>query len=400
MASYEFDSSDSELSVFLNSSALSTYSAFTNSTSLLSPYSKPSSVNDAESASTSTFLTSTSSTSTSSISTTTSSVSSSHATCFFDGTTQINQNFSIPEKILYYMAKNPKNAAVYQKLIQTCKYFFALNPIIVAPVLACYEDEWCTCKIYVSVGVFPCRRRYFKINNLPSNYKVWLSDEIVIQNGDSNILQIMPRIYRSDAMYITFENDYRILSFKEFLFLASNAKRMVLDNRSIKYENGDTVLFETIIKSLPKLKLLYYESDDGKDITSNSAMNLIEDFERFSAMNLIGFTENFDVEIIYDFIIKNPHIELNLCYHSDISEIYKERIFKYSDRLRTEYYFLDECRSTIRFDRKGYVYPLYDPSDLESVNSDSSLWSWNERLLFPWNNDDEEGWALPWDVDE
>uniref|UniRef100_A0AC34FF28 Uncharacterized protein n=1 Tax=Panagrolaimus sp. ES5 TaxID=591445 RepID=A0AC34FF28_9BILA len=301
-------------------------------------------------------------------------VSSSHVTCFFDGTTQINQKFSIPEKILYYMAKNPKNAAVFQKLIETCKYFFIQNPIIVAPQLVCIKKEWYACSKYEFKGR-KCQRG-FKINNLPSNYKIWLSDKIVIRAGDDSILQIMPRIYQSDAIDITFENDDHILTFKEFLFLASNAERMVLDNRSIKYENGDTVPFETIIKSLPKLKWLNYESDNGKDITSNSAMNLIEDFKRFSYLNLNGLNEKFNVKTIYDFIIKNRHVVLDLCYRRDISETYKERINKYSDRL--EYYNRNKCRSTITFSGMRYVY--INSSDNEDMNVTSSNSSSNEIL--------------------
>uniref|UniRef100_A0A914PG81 Uncharacterized protein n=1 Tax=Panagrolaimus davidi TaxID=227884 RepID=A0A914PG81_9BILA len=43
----------------------------------------------------------------------------------------IRQTWSLPDSIIYYIAKNPSNAKAWQKLIQCCKYFFAKNPILV-----------------------------------------------------------------------------------------------------------------------------------------------------------------------------------------------------------------------------------------------------------------------------
>uniref|UniRef100_A0AC34FSN6 DUF38 domain-containing protein n=1 Tax=Panagrolaimus sp. ES5 TaxID=591445 RepID=A0AC34FSN6_9BILA len=274
------------------------------------------------------------------------------------------------------MAKNPKNASVYQKLIQTCKYFFALNPIIVAPVLVCVKKEWFACERFECFGEL---YKYCKINDIPTKFKIWLSRSIDTNFEDvSRLSPLIPRIYRSDAIEITLlycesspigffydapvQKVKKFITFHDFLFFAANAERIVLDNRSIKYENGDTVLFETIIKSLPKLKWLYYESDDGKDITSNSAFNLMEDFKGFSYLNLNGFTEKLDVETIFDFIIKNKHIEFNLHYHPDLSFPFKELVRKYSKLLLNE----SQCQSTIKFPRMDYD----NISDLEGLDID------------------------------
>ena len=42
-----------------------------------------------------------------------------------------SQKFSIPSTIIYYISNNPSSPNGYQKLTQTCKYFYAKNPIIV-----------------------------------------------------------------------------------------------------------------------------------------------------------------------------------------------------------------------------------------------------------------------------
>uniref|UniRef100_A0A914XZB8 Uncharacterized protein n=1 Tax=Panagrolaimus superbus TaxID=310955 RepID=A0A914XZB8_9BILA len=33
------------------------------------------------------------------------------------------QRFSLTDPIMYYIAKNPKNSKIYQKMVQSCKYF-------------------------------------------------------------------------------------------------------------------------------------------------------------------------------------------------------------------------------------------------------------------------------------
>uniref|UniRef100_A0AC34FVH5 Uncharacterized protein n=1 Tax=Panagrolaimus sp. ES5 TaxID=591445 RepID=A0AC34FVH5_9BILA len=57
----------------------------------------------------------------------------------FLSTYRRDQEWSLPESIIHYMAMNPKKADVYEKLIESCKYFFVQNPIIVAERFAYVE---------------------------------------------------------------------------------------------------------------------------------------------------------------------------------------------------------------------------------------------------------------------
>ena len=45
------------------------------------------------------------------------------------------QRFSIPSSILYYVTRDPATPIVYQKFIQSCKYFYAVNPIYIVDVI-------------------------------------------------------------------------------------------------------------------------------------------------------------------------------------------------------------------------------------------------------------------------
>uniref|UniRef100_A0AC34G2F0 Uncharacterized protein n=1 Tax=Panagrolaimus sp. ES5 TaxID=591445 RepID=A0AC34G2F0_9BILA len=51
------------------------------------------------------------------------------------------QNWSLSDSIIYYMAKNPKNANIYLKLVKSCKHFFVKNPIIIVERLLRNFDE-------------------------------------------------------------------------------------------------------------------------------------------------------------------------------------------------------------------------------------------------------------------
>uniref|UniRef100_A0A914PTV5 Uncharacterized protein n=1 Tax=Panagrolaimus davidi TaxID=227884 RepID=A0A914PTV5_9BILA len=41
------------------------------------------------------------------------------------------QNWPFRDSLINYITKNPSNAKAWKKLIQSCKYFFAKNPIYV-----------------------------------------------------------------------------------------------------------------------------------------------------------------------------------------------------------------------------------------------------------------------------
>ena len=52
------------------------------------------------------------------------------------------QRFSIPSTIIYYITKNLVSPSTHQKLIQSCKHFFAKNPIIVIDRIMFYFNDF------------------------------------------------------------------------------------------------------------------------------------------------------------------------------------------------------------------------------------------------------------------
>uniref|UniRef100_A0AC34G8N3 Uncharacterized protein n=1 Tax=Panagrolaimus sp. ES5 TaxID=591445 RepID=A0AC34G8N3_9BILA len=161
----------------------------------------------------------------------------------FLATYRRDQDFSLPDSIMFYIAKNPSSAKVYQKMIQSCKYFFVQNPILVFSHLhCCYETKWETFS-----------------NNMPVSLdetfsKIWVTDEIFVDNLSSteqnSFSSIVSKIYRSDIKELSLMNQF--ISFADLIFLTSKCEMSVIFGG----ENGEEfdVPFEKILEVLPKLR--------------------------------------------------------------------------------------------------------------------------------------------------
>uniref|UniRef100_A0AC34G4T8 Maturase K n=1 Tax=Panagrolaimus sp. ES5 TaxID=591445 RepID=A0AC34G4T8_9BILA len=91
---------------------------------------------------------------------------------------------------MFYISQNPTSAEAYEKMIQSCKYIFVKNPILVISHLSLeYRNGWRTSVNGNSVD--------FK--NLSS--KIWVTNKISVQNYSTDKSQLSPivsKICRSD----------------------------------------------------------------------------------------------------------------------------------------------------------------------------------------------------------
>ena len=159
--------------------------------------------------------------------------------------TYFRQSFSIPESIIYYIAKNPSNSKIYQKLIQTCKYFFITNLILVIHCLRFEENEWKT-----------CTKGPKKIELNKISFKIWISKKLVISSTNPKFAsKFISKLYKCDAKEIHFTE--QIISFDEFLFLSNKCKRYFSNLTTVKLENGKEAPVEDLIEKLSKLQRFY-----------------------------------------------------------------------------------------------------------------------------------------------
>uniref|UniRef100_A0A914PGP3 Homing endonuclease LAGLIDADG domain-containing protein n=1 Tax=Panagrolaimus davidi TaxID=227884 RepID=A0A914PGP3_9BILA len=153
------------------------------------------------------------------------------------------QNWSLPNSIIYYILKNPSTSKVYQKLIQSCKYFFAKNPILII-------NE----KLYIAILSYLHYPKPIDLKNISS--KLWIKNEINIssRNGDEGYRasRMIPKIFKCDAPRLILMK--QIISFKELIFLASNVQKINLECTIVKNSDGSIVEFKKMVEFFPKVE--------------------------------------------------------------------------------------------------------------------------------------------------
>uniref|UniRef100_A0A914Q9H3 Uncharacterized protein n=1 Tax=Panagrolaimus davidi TaxID=227884 RepID=A0A914Q9H3_9BILA len=169
------------------------------------------------------------------------------------GGSSIQQNWSLPDSMILYIAKNPSSSKVYQKHVQICKLFFEKNPIIIVANLDTLEN--CT-KYHISQNKrLECIKNKFecciKIDLNKLSTKIWITQGLFIGQSIQNCFAtIVQKSFRFEILcLLVFDND---IIFDDLKVLVSSAKHVSLyDTNSIKYKNGTIVMFDKILECLP-----------------------------------------------------------------------------------------------------------------------------------------------------
>uniref|UniRef100_A0A914P7Q2 Uncharacterized protein n=1 Tax=Panagrolaimus davidi TaxID=227884 RepID=A0A914P7Q2_9BILA len=287
----------------------------------------------------------------------------------------MKQYFSIPNSLIYYIAKNPSSHKLYSKLIQSCKYFFEKNPILVAAKFQDCQD---------GVNSLICSNKYLeckknkkqccvKIDIKKLKSKMWIIAELDMDYGDKDYVSfILPKLYRCELYHIGICD--KIVMFEDLEFFNS-AKDLVLHGTSVKYNDGTVVMLEKILERFPNVE--FFELEYGENISRVTASTLanISKHTNFKNIKIINFTEIpeiFSVEDLSDFIKKCGNDTMVwLWFNSTISEAYKEQL----DAL------IDEIIESEVKNR----WILYDGQDEEKCEIMHSRWDCNYH-----NEDDDD----------
>uniref|UniRef100_A0A914PJL7 Uncharacterized protein n=1 Tax=Panagrolaimus davidi TaxID=227884 RepID=A0A914PJL7_9BILA len=137
---------------------------------------------------------------------------------------------------------NPLSPKIYQKLIQTCKYFFIKNPIIVFEKLFLDFKE--------NIAHLNHFGKPFNMTNF--TFKIWVINEF--HNAARNTLlfhtsSMIRKIHRCDAkeLYLSHQE----ISLNEFIFLSPNIKIISLNCTPVKNEDGTILPLEKLVTYLP-----------------------------------------------------------------------------------------------------------------------------------------------------
>uniref|UniRef100_A0AC34H0F3 Uncharacterized protein n=1 Tax=Panagrolaimus sp. ES5 TaxID=591445 RepID=A0AC34H0F3_9BILA len=248
----------------------------------------------------------------------------------------IIQNFSIPEKICFYMAKNPPSAEIYQKLIRCCKYFFLNNPITV--VKGVYYD---TENPKGDTWSFIDKDDIYKTIELDDFEKLWITDQLIIMYimSPSECSNLIKRIYRCDIKSLCL--DYQELKLYEFLFLTRNVTSLHFDDNIVTNDDGKVLPIDYLVDRLPKLQHLSYSVNAAQtDFTSSSTKNLVssEIFQKLKSIYLRELGSDFDFDVYKKFMIENKQITFSLKFRAGINADLIRKLRKFTREEKEELY--------------------------------------------------------------
>uniref|UniRef100_A0A914PR26 Uncharacterized protein n=1 Tax=Panagrolaimus davidi TaxID=227884 RepID=A0A914PR26_9BILA len=215
----------------------------------------------------------------------------------------------------------PSNAKAWQKLIQSCKYFFAKNQIFVIENLSFTRDY----RIKLSSNGF---EKPFDIAKVPC--KLWINE---IFHFPYFISLIIPKIYRCDVKFLRFF--HQTISFDAFLFLSSYVEIIELEFVTVENENGSIVPFEKLVEILPKIKEIKFYDLTSSIITTNTVKELLKipHFSKINEIEIKGLTETFDIQSFFGYLKENKHTCFQLLFDSSISQPFKICLEKIIDEI-------------------------------------------------------------------
>uniref|UniRef100_A0AC35GI74 Uncharacterized protein n=1 Tax=Panagrolaimus sp. PS1159 TaxID=55785 RepID=A0AC35GI74_9BILA len=231
--------------------------------------------------------------------------------------TFLRQFFSLPNYIIYYILMNPKSSAFFQKLIKTCKYFFAKNPLLIIQSLWYSNDQW---EIY---------NKAFSFKNLTC--KVWITEELFMDLYEAKcaprsiLSSIVPQIFRCDVQHLTIIN--QDIALNDLSLLLSSAEYIAFDDVIVKDENNSIVGIENIVE-VAAAKNAKSFTIVKPTITPLTMIKLkkISFPPKFDNFSMKDIPETFDLEAFSVFMKKNKTIFFALEFDPSISDSYKTKL--------------------------------------------------------------------------
>uniref|UniRef100_A0A914R688 Uncharacterized protein n=1 Tax=Panagrolaimus davidi TaxID=227884 RepID=A0A914R688_9BILA len=258
---------------------------------------------------------------------------------FVHGSSQ-RQYFAFPKFMMDYILKNPKSWKLWKKLIQSCKWFFDKNPIVVIPCLHFVNfhkiNGSSTCSTQ-HCNYVPDRP--IELINAP--FKLWITELLeIVDGGGATAKYLIPRIYKCDA-----ENMYllnQLFTVDEFAFLTPKVLDPIFYATRIFDKNKKLVSFEKILESLPQIQAIdYYFNRDGLDVTPDTVKKIVEmeHVKKFYRTALQNISPNFDFDAFSNFMLENKQISFVLAFYEEtITEEYRVKVKAFVEKLKTEDY--------------------------------------------------------------
>ena len=176
-----------------------------------------------------------------------------------------SQRFSLPRPIICYVSKNPSSAYAYQKLIQSCKYFYLQNPITVFDEATLFGEKVPRNPVIFVESIrfnkndvsirFLDEKQELKLCSeiLKISFKLWFTNEVVIQDVTDFATDFLnDKRFHFDA--IRFRCGNVVL---EKLFRPNNVIKKVAFHEKVLPEkaDGSPMPIEAIFKLFPNIEV-------------------------------------------------------------------------------------------------------------------------------------------------
>uniref|UniRef100_A0AC35FJ81 Uncharacterized protein n=1 Tax=Panagrolaimus sp. PS1159 TaxID=55785 RepID=A0AC35FJ81_9BILA len=244
------------------------------------------------------------------------------------------QDWSLPGCVIYYIAKNPLSAKCYQKLVQTCKFFFEKNPILVVKKLYDYEEEdGVNTRICSNIND-ECMKNnqtccvQIDLHKLSS--KIWLTEVLSALHGTQDFMSFLcSKLFRCEIF--CFKAKGKFIKYDDFKSLVSCAKGIYLFKCVIKYNGGNIVMLDKILELFPSnLEEIIVRFPDDISLINASTMASILKLQNLGSLKnfeLEGNPGNLNIKDLSAFITKNAHTFIQLCFRQmDIFKDYKNQL--------------------------------------------------------------------------
>uniref|UniRef100_A0A914Q0Y4 Uncharacterized protein n=1 Tax=Panagrolaimus davidi TaxID=227884 RepID=A0A914Q0Y4_9BILA len=298
------------------------------------------------------------------------------------GGPSIQQNWSLPDSMIFYIAKNPSSSKVYQNLVQTCKFFFERNPIIIIAIMDALGDGT---KFHISQNEhFECITHNCIIIDLNKlSTKIWITQGLYIQNRMQNSIEtIIQKNFRFEKLRLVVEDNDII--FDDLKVLVSFAKSVTLcENNSIKYKNGTIVMLDKILGCLStNIEFFFVNFGEDVSVVNANASTMkntlkLQNLENLKSLYLLKCPDTLNVEDLSAFIKKFEDTFIHLHFASNISQEYKEQLDSLIDTIiesDVPYHFIeydgqDEEKLKIMNSRRFAYEDRDDESDEDDVDA-------------------------------
>uniref|UniRef100_A0A914P670 Uncharacterized protein n=1 Tax=Panagrolaimus davidi TaxID=227884 RepID=A0A914P670_9BILA len=200
-------------------------------------------------------------------------------------------------------------------MIQTCKYFFIKNPIIISPNYPYSLDLDKSC----------FGKTQFDFSQLICKYRI---------TENFNITSILIKLYKCNAKKVTLKN--KVISLNDLSKFTKNAEDICFERVNVKDSDGSIVPFEKIFEAFINAKSFEFSSNSTlPNFTSKTFNELLKipHFSKLQSMNLNNTPEVFDIKNFCVYMKENKTTKFYLGFDKSVSALYKNRLEKIIDEI-------------------------------------------------------------------